>query len=123
MNAVREKGEGRFGLVVGILVLLLGGFMIFNAAPVYFAHWALLDEMDNAALGPPNRAYDEVAHNKVWAAVEELSLDEYVAWDDIVIRTGAGKRRISVSYQREVQFLPGFKRMMDFDSEISQPVF
>jgi hypothetical protein len=123
MHGVEERGEGKFGLVVGIAVLVLGGFFLINAVPVYFADWELGDRMDAAAVGVPNVNGNVVAKEKVWEAAQELELTAYLDKNDIQVTLGGGKRRINLSYQREVTYLPGVKKMVTFKHDVSQPVF
>jgi hypothetical protein len=123
MRGVKEKGEGKFGLIVGLVVLGLGGYFLANAAPVYFADWELGDRIGAAALGPPTPGADQASREKVWAAVQELDLTDYIPKNGIAVSTYSGKRRIAVSYEREVTFLPGYKKVVQFEHHVDQPVF
>jgi hypothetical protein len=123
MHGAKERGEGKFGLIVGIVVLALGAFFLMNVVPVYFADWELGDRMETAALGVPNHSGDKVSQEKVWEAVQELELTPYLDKDGIRVALAGGKRRITLSYQREVTYLPGYKKMVTFEHDVSVPVF
>ena len=123
MHGAKERGEGKFGLIVGIVVLALGAFFLMNVVPVYFADWELGDRMETAALGVPNHSGDKVSQEKVWEAVQELELTPYIQKNGIRVSTASGKRNISLSYEREVTYLPGYKKLVTFEHDVSVPVF
>ncbi len=123
MHGVEERGEGKFGLVVGIAVLVLGGFFVVKTMPVYFADWELGDRMEAAALGVPNVSGDRIAQEKVWKAVQELGLTPYIEKNGIRVITAGGRRRITLSYEREVTYLPGYKKRVTFEHDVSQTLF
>jgi hypothetical protein len=123
MSFRNAKGEGKFGAIVGIVVLVLAIYMIVSAGPVYLADFQLQDRMETAALGPPTPQGNTAAHKKIMIAIEDLELQDYLGPMDVRVIMASGKRKIDCSYQREVTFLPGFKRTITFTHKVDQPVF
>ena len=123
MSFGNARGEGKFGAIVGIVVLILAGYAIVNAGSVYLTDFRLQDKMEVAALGLPTPAGDAASHKKIMLAIEELELQEYLSPPDVKVRRVGGNRKIDCSYEREVKFLPGYSRMITFTHSVDQPVF
>jgi hypothetical protein len=123
-NRRSQRGEGKIGMVISLVLLVAAGYAAFNALPVYWADWQLQDKMKAAALGPPNDRADKSSRKRLNEAIVEIGLAEYVgpeAGNDCQIRRIGSDRQITCYYEREVQWLPGFKRLTVFDHHISQP--
>ena len=123
MSCGNAKGEGKFGLIVGIVVLILAIYAIVNAGSVYLTDFRLQDKIEVAALGLPTAAGDELAHKKIMLAITELDLQDYLSPPDVKDRRVGSNRKIDCSYEREVKFLPGYSRMITFTHSVDQPVF
>jgi hypothetical protein len=123
MRLGTEKGEGKLGAIFGFVVLAAAIYAGVNAGPIYLANWRLEDTMHEAALAAPNAAGDAVARKRVMEAVDELGLSDYIGAADVHVQFAAGKRSISASYEREVRFLPGWKKTITFNPSVEQIVF
>ena len=54
-----ERGEGRLGTIVGLLLLAAVAYAIWNVGPVYYANYEFADKMIEIARTPKFRASDE----------------------------------------------------------------
>ena len=123
MSFRNAKGEGKFGAIVGVVVLILAIYAIVNAGSVYLTDYRLQDKIEVAALGLPTAAGDKLSHKKIMLAITELELQEYLSDLDVKVRRVGSNRKIDCSYEREVKFLPGFSKMITFTHTVNQPVF
>ena len=123
-NRHDQRGEGKFGMVVGLALIAAVVYAGFNALPVYWADWQLEDKMKAAALGPPNDRADKSSRKRLNDAIDDIGLAEYVgpqAGNDCEIRRLGHERQITCYYERDVKWLPGFVRHTVFEHHVSQP--
>ena len=86
-----QRGEGKVGLVVGLLFVAAAVYAGFNALPVYWADWQLQDKMQAAALGPPNERADRNSKKRLNDSISEIGLARWVgpqSGNDCEVRRG-----------------------------------
>ena len=122
MSRRSERGEGRFGTFVGLVLMAAVAWMVWHVAPVYVKHYALKDKLAEVARTPKWRGNDEVLYDQMLKYLREENLDAYINRGNLEIRTADSVRRIKLTYEREVEVLPGFKRIIKFSDEVESPL-
>ena len=122
MSRRSERGEGRFGTFVGLVLLASVLWMAWHVAPVFIKHYALKDKVSEIARTSKWRATDDALYDQLMNYVRDEDLDRYVNRGCFEIRTAETTRRIRLTYEREVEVLPGFKRVFKFDDEMESPL-
>jgi hypothetical protein len=124
MNRSRERGEGRLGSVIGLLVLAWVVYLVVNVGPAYFANYALKDKMNEVCRTPKaGPATDDRIAEQLWRYVREEGLDAYIARQQFQITTLDTSRRISLTYEREVRYFPGMSpKVITFVNDVDQPL-
>jgi hypothetical protein len=121
MRRSNESGEGKFGTIVGFLVLgavLMAGW---NVIPVYYANYTFTDKLiEFARLDRNNK--DEDIMKKMQVEARDLKIDQYINTDTCRIVTQERSRRISCKYARTVTVVPGYKHTFRFENEAEQPL-
>lgn len=123
MNRSRERGEGRFGSIVGLLVLAWVVFLVWNVGPPYLANYALKDKMNEIARTPRGGTPDEKILDRLYMYVREEGLDPYIGRHMFRVTTLETSRRISLTYEREVKYFPGTApKTVTFQIDVDQPL-
>src|SRR5688572_11450773 len=121
MRRSEERGEGKFGTIVGLLVMgavVLAGW---NVIPVYYANYAFHDKMlEFARLDRNNK--DEDIFKKMMVEARDLKIDEYINKQNCQIATHERSRKITCAYARTVNVIPGYKHTFRFQNEAEQPL-
>ena len=124
VDRTRERGESKgFGGIISLAVFAAFCLALWNVAPPYIADYSLGDTMReicrlNRGLNP-----DDEIRSKLMRLVRDEKLDEFILKPDFVITTRENSRRIVLEYQREIQILPGWKRIFKFSHDVDQPFF
>lgn len=115
----RERGEGQFGCVVGLIVLVIGIFVAWKMIPVKVKAADLRQEvMDDAkSAGMMN---DERIRASILSKARENNLP--VTDDNIKISRGANQITIIVDYVVPIDF-PGYTYQWHIHNEQSNPIF
>lgn len=105
-----QRGEGKLGCILTLLMIVVGGGIIFKVAPVYYANMELIDKADLVAtMG--SRVSAEQVESEMRAKAKELELNEALKPGAIKVTktiTGdAGVCKITLKYTRKVD-LYGF---------------
>lgn len=116
-----ERGAGWVGTIFWLAVLGAMGYAGLNVVPTYIAHYTLADRVNEVARSPRNRSDDQL-RTDIYRSAAEQKLDRYIDKRGIEIRTSEVGRRITLSYDVELQILPGWKRNFHFDIESDQPI-
>ena len=123
----RERGEGKLGAIIGWIVFLAVAYAAWHVAPAYIANYGFKDKMQEVARrnpGTPNGT-DEAIIDMLMKDARERDLDPFVNRGSIKIQTTpgiGGRRRIYCTYQRELEILPGYKKMITFENDVDQPL-
>ena len=115
----RERGEGQFGCIVGLIILAIGIFIAWKMIPIKVRAADLRQEvMDDAkSAGMMN---DEKIRASIMAKARENQLP--VGDDNVKISRGANQITIVVDYVVPVEF-PGYTYQWHIHNEQSNPIF
>ena len=121
MRSGNERGEGRLGTLVG-LVLFVGVILaIWNLAPVFWADYNFKDKLNEIARVGRHRS-DEDVMRMIMREVSENKLEAFINSRTCKISTLETRRTILCEYDRTVQILPGFNHTFHFKDEADQPL-
>jgi hypothetical protein len=123
MQRQTERGEGRLGGIIFLILVVAAAYAAWNVAPVYFAHYDFMDKVNEIARTPRYRARnDEQVMEMLMKEVRERRLDEWLNRNSFRISTTETSRRIVVYYEREAKVLPGWVKVFKFDYTADQPL-
>jgi hypothetical protein len=115
----REKGEGQFGCLVGLIVLALGVFVAWKMIPVKVktaeVRQVVVDEAKSAGTHT-----DKVIMGNILAKAHENRLP--VTEDDVKIRRANSEINVEVNYVVPVEF-PGFTYQWHINHSATNPIF
>jgi hypothetical protein len=121
MRSANERGEGRLGTLVG-LVLFVGVILaIWNLAPVFWSDYNFKDKLNEIARVGRHRS-DEDVMRMIMREVSENKLEAFINSRTCKISTLETRRTILCEYDRTVQILPGFNHTFHFKDEADQPL-
>ncbi len=123
----RQRGEGKIGCVVSMLVLGVLGAVAFKAVPVYYGNSELIDACDFIASGASKKPI-ETLEREVKEKAKELGVIEALTDKGAIriVKTGngeAGLCTITLRYKRTVDFYGAYKWTLVTDKRISKPIF
>jgi hypothetical protein len=124
MRRTSERGEGKMGGFILLIVLLLGGLAAWNVVPAYFDHYDFVDKVNEICRTPRHRARsgDEAVMKLLMDEVSKRQLHEWIGPESFTIRTTEYNRTIDLYYEREVEILPGWKKVLHFSYKADQPL-
>jgi hypothetical protein len=115
----RERGEGQFGCLVGLVILLIAGLIAYKMIPIKVKaadlRETIVDESKSAG-----QHGDGQIRKQILMKAEQIDLP--VADKDVDIKRTSGNIRIKVSYTVPVEF-PGYTYQWHFKVETDNPVF
>ena len=115
----RESGEGQFGCLVGIILILAAALVAYKMIPIKVKAAELRETIvDEGKSGGQHT--DGRITNQILKDAERLELP--VKEEDIEIERKAGQIRIDVSYVVPVEF-PGYTYMWSFHHRAENPIF
>ena len=114
-----ERGEGQFGCVVGLLLLLAGIFVAYKMIPVKVKAAELRQEVVDEAKSGGMRTDAQII-GSILKKAEENNLP--VTEDNIVIKRGANNISVDVQYVVPLEF-PGFTYQWKFHHLAENPMF
>ncbi len=123
----QQRGEGKIGCIVSMLVLGLIVAVAIKAVPVYYGNSELSDACDFIASGASKKPI-ETLEREVKEKARELNVVEALT-DKGAIRitkTGggdAGTCTITLRYKRTIDFYGAYKYTIVTDKRISKPIF
>ena len=120
----RERGEGQFGCLVGLVLLLIAGLVAYKLIPIKVKSAemrdAVIDEAKSAGRHSNALMVSNITKNLVNKAAQlELPIKES---DVVVSRTANNYCRVEVKYTVPVQF-PGFVYNWNFRHYYESPIF
>ena len=115
----RERGEGQFGCIVGLILLVIAGVIAYKIIPVKVKAADLRQEIqdDAKSAGMMN---DERIRASIMAKARENNLP--LSDDGLKITRGGNQITITIDYVVPVDF-PGYTYNMTFHEEKSNPIF
>lgn len=117
-----QRGEGRLSSIIWLVVLAALAWATWNVAPAYIANFSLSDKMNEIARTPRGPKSDEKVLELLTKYVRTERLDAYIDPKMFQISTVETNRQITLEYDREVQILPGFKKVLHFSNKVEQPL-
>lgn len=115
----RERGEGQFGCLVGLVLLLLAGLIAYKLIPVKVKTAELRDTIIDESKSA-GRHGDKRIKTDIIAKAKQLELP--VTEDDIRINRTSTYIRIEVKYTVPVEF-PGYTYNWAFRHYYENPIF
>jgi hypothetical protein len=120
----RERGEGQFGCLIGLVLLLIAGLFAYKLIPVKVKtaemRDAVVDEAKSAGRHQNERMSEIISKNLLEKA-KQLGLP--VKPEDVKVeRTQSSYVRIEVKYTVPVEF-PGFTYNWNFRHYYENPIF
>jgi hypothetical protein len=122
MRRSNETGEGKFGTIVGLVVMaavLLAGW---NVIPVYYANYSFTDKMTELCRVARYNNPDEEIMRKLQREARDLKIEDYINTQTCKITTRDHDRKIVCEYSRTVDVVPGYKHTFHFKNEVAQPL-
>jgi len=123
----RQRGEGKLGCLMSILVLGALGAVAYKAVPVYYGNSELIDACDFIASGASKKPV-EVLEREVKDKARELGVVEAISDKNAIriVKTGNGETglcTITLHYSRTIDFYGAYKWTLVTDKRISKPIF
>ncbi len=122
MSRRNQKGEGKLGTLLVLVLLAAIGLAAWNVAPVYIDHYGYTDKVEQICRTPRYRGGDEEIRRLLMEEARRKYLDEWIYPESFRIRTTDRGRRIEFEYQREAEILPGWKKTFKFSYTAEQPL-
>jgi len=121
MRFGNERGEGRLGTLVGLVLFVGVVLAIWNLGPVFWADYNFKDKLNEIARVGRHRS-DEDVMRMIMHEVSENRLEAFINSRTCKINTLETRRTIRCEYNRTVQILPGFNHTFNFKDEADQPL-
>lgn len=124
MRRTSEKGEGRLGGLIFLVVVAIGALAAWNVAPVYFDHYDFVDKVNEICRMPKYRVRggDEGVVKLLMDEVTKRRLGQWIGPESFTVNTTDFNRQIDLYYEREVEILPGWKKTLKFRYTADQPL-
>jgi hypothetical protein len=116
----RERGEGQFGCLVGLVCILIAALVAYKMIPVKVKA-ADLRETIEAESRSAGQHSDGQIRKQILAKAQKNELP--VADKDIQITRGSSEIRIKVAYTVPVNFPGGYTYNWNFSVETDNPIF
>jgi hypothetical protein len=114
-----QRGEGQFGCVVGLAILLAGVFIAYKMIPIKVkaadVRAEVVDEAKSAGMHTDKRIVETIVRK-----AQEVDLP--VGPENITIRRHANQIDVDVNYVVPVHF-PGYTYQWKFHHHASNPIF
>lgn len=117
-----QRGEGRMGTLVALVVVAVFGMALWNVGPLYIADYTLADHMIQTARRP-SYLKDRQILDLLMEEVKNQGLLDYIKPAQFKIIKRDGSRRIELKYTRTIEVLPGWTRTFDFDHVADERFF
>jgi hypothetical protein len=125
MKRTSERGEGKLGGLILLVLLLAVGYAAFHIVPVYFDHYDFVDKVNEICRTPrymTRNGGDKVIMQMLMDEVKKRRLSPWIGPESFAVSTTDHDRQIELYYERDVEVLPGFKRVFKFDFKADQPL-
>jgi len=124
MGRKSERGEGKLGGLILLVVIVAVGLGAWNVVPVYFDHYDFIDKVNEICRTPSYkfRGGDEGVKKMLMDEVSKRRLGKWIGPESFLVTSSSSSRQIELYYEREVEVLPGFKKTFKFDFKADQPL-
>ncbi len=123
MRRKSERGQGRLGGLVFLVLIVAVGYAAWNVVPVYVDALRLHGQGRGGL--PDAQVQGDGRGALLKMLMEEVArrrLDPWIGPESFEIRTVERGRRITLDYEREVEILPGWKKKFTFSFTAEQPL-
>ena len=117
-----ERGEGRLGTVIMLLIVAGVLYASWNLIPVFFNNYNFGDKVTELARAPKYSHPDDRIETELIKAAQENHLEAFIGPRTCKISTMEVRRVIVCEFDRTVEILPGVKHKFHFKSEADQPL-
>jgi hypothetical protein len=117
-----ERGEGRLGSIIGLIVFAAVVLAAWNVGPVYIANYTFADKLNEFARMNRYQHSDERIMDLIMKEASKQRIDTYLTRQGCKINTRETSRTIDCEYQRTVEVLPGWKHTFKFKPSGDQPL-
>ena len=117
-----ERGEGRLGSIIGLIVFAAVVLAAWNVGPIYIANYTFADKLNEFARMNRYQHNDERIMDLIMREAGKQRIDTYLTRQGCKITTRETSRVIECEYQRTVEVLPGWKHTFKFNPEADQPL-
>jgi hypothetical protein len=123
----RQRGEGKIGCILSMVILGVLGAAAYKAVPIYYANSELIDACDFAASDASKRPI-EVIDREVRQKAKELGIIEALTDKNAIHVTkgggeGGGTCTIVLRYKRTIDFYGFYKWTLETDKRITKPIY
>jgi len=115
----RERGEGRMGCLVALVLLCIVGLIAYRMIPIKVKTAELRDAVYDASKSA-GQMKDKQIHGTILAKAKQLELP--VNESDIIVKRTPNYIRVDVAYTVPVEF-PGYIYNWKFNHHAENPVF
>ena len=119
MRKNRERGEGQFGCIVGLILLAVGGIIAWKVIPLKVkraeVRQVMVDEAKSAGMHGDNRIRDAILAQ---AREDNLPINE----DNVKINRGSNQITVELDYVVPIEF-PGYTYQWRVHDEQTNPIF
>ena len=122
MRSNGERGEGRLGSIIGLIVFVAACLAAWNTVPAFVADYTFADKLHEVARLNRHQHKDEAIMGYVMKEAGKQRIDTYMGREDCKITTREPSRTIDCSYRREIEILPGWKHTFSFTPSADQPL-
>jgi hypothetical protein len=123
-----QRGEGKVGCIVSLLLLVAAVATLFKAFPVYYSNFELADACDLIATEASRQPQEQVEAN-VKSKARELGIEEAKAPGAIRVtksvtgQSGEGSCTIILHYKRSIDLYGLYKWDVDMDKRITKVIY
>lgn len=120
-----QRGEGKLGCILSLLVLGTLVAVLMKAGPVYYSNWELTDACDFIATEASRLPAEQVEAN-VRSKAKELEIAEAMKQGAITVTKTAGDQgtcTIRLKYTRKIDLYGLFTWPVETDKRITKTIF
>lgn len=119
MRKGSQRGEGQFGCIVGLIILVAASFVAFKMIPIKVRSADLRQTITDSARSA-GMMKDPAIRKTIMAKAQDLDLP--LSDKDLKIRRASEEITIEATYTVPVEF-PGFTYQWTFDHRAQNPIF
>ena len=117
-----ERGEGKLGSIIGLIVFVAVSLAAWNVLPLFIADYTFADKLNEVARLNRYQYKDEAIMDLIMKEAGRQRIDTHMSRQDCKVTTRETSRVIECSYKREVEVLPGWKHTFEFSPSADQPL-
>jgi hypothetical protein len=122
MRSNGERGEGRLGSIVGLIVLVAVCLGAWNTVPAFIADYTFADKLHEIARLNRFQHNNDAIMGYMMKEAGKQRIDTYMHQEDCKITTRETSRTIECAYKRTIEILPGWKHTFSFTPSADQPL-